>query len=303
MLHSIMALYHFEFIQNALFSGVFIALASAVVGYFLIGGGYTFAGHALPNIGFAGAAGAVLLGIKPVYGLFAMTILAGAAMSGGGREVRERDVSIGVVMSFGLGLGLMFLSLYGGYAERVYSILFGTVLGITRNDVIFTAVMSLVSVFLMLVMFRPLLFVLFDPFVAEAKGVPVRLLTMLFFVVVAVTVSLAVQVVGALLVFTMLVGPGATASRLTRKPYLAIALAALLGIVYMLAGVTLAGLSGNWPVSFFIASVSFLVYMPVRLFYRGRGKRNRLLCRVVESRVQDGFLRSGDKLKNRQAQC
>jgi zinc/manganese transport system permease protein len=303
MLHSLLALYHFEFIQNALLSGVFIAVASAVVGYFLIGGGYTFAGHALPNIGFAGAAGAVLLGIKPVYGLFAMTILAGAAMSGGGREVRERDVSIGVVMSFGLGLGLMFLSLYGGYAERVYSILFGTVLGITRNDVIFTAVMSLVSVVSMLVMFRPLLFVLFDPFVAEAKGVPVRLLTMLFFVVVAVTVSLAVQVVGALLVFTMLVGPGATASRLTRKPYLAISLAALLGISYMLAGVTLAGLSGNWPVSFFIASVSFLVYMPVRVFYRGKGKSDRFACKVVEGRIRDGFLRPGDKLKNRRAQC
>jgi zinc/manganese transport system permease protein len=303
MFHSIMGLYHFQFIQNALLSGVFIAVACAVVGYFLIGGGYTFAGHALPNIGFAGAAGAVFLGVKPVYGLFAMTILAGAAMGAGGREVRERDVSIGVVMSFALGLGLMFLSLYGGYGERVYSILFGTVLGITRNDVIFTGLMGLGAVCLVLFLFRPLLFVMFDPLAAEAKGVPAGLLTMVFLVVVAVTVSLAVQVVGALLVFTMLVGPGATANRLTHRPCRAILLAALLGVAYMFAGITLAGLSGDWPVSFFIATISFLVYMPVRIFFRGKGGRAPVSCREVQGHMQRCFLNSREECKKRAAQC
>ena len=303
MLHSIIALYHFQFIQNALLSGVFIAIAAAVVGYFLIGGGYTFAGHALPNIGFAGAAGAVLFGLKPVYGLFAMTLLAGAAMSVGGRELRERDVAIGVVMSFALGLGLMFLSLYGGYAERVYSILFGTVLGITRSDVILTGLMSLVSVCLVLFMFRPLLFVTFDPFTAEAKGIPVGLLTLMFLLVVAVTVSLAVQVVGALLVFTMLVGPGATASRLAQSPGRAIVLAALLGVAYMFAGVTLAGLSGDWPVSFFIASISFAVYLPVRIFHRGKGRRPVGRPMAIEGHLPMGLVSTGDNWENTEAQC
>ncbi len=303
MLDSIIALYHFQFIQNALLSGMFIAVAAAVVGYFLIGGGYTFAGHALPNIGFAGAAGAVLFGVKPVYGLFAITILAGAAMSIGGRELRERDVSIGVVKSFAMGLGLMFLALYGGYAERVYSILFGTVLGISRNDVILTGLMCLASVCLVLFMFRPLLFVTFDPFVAEAKGVPVGLITLLFMVVVALTVSLAVQVVGALLVFAMLVGPGATATRLTHRPGRAILLAALLGVAYMFAGVTLAGLSGDWPVSFFIASISFLVYMPVRIFYRGKQMRRVASPGEIHGHMPQGLVNTRDKWKKTEVQC
>ncbi len=303
MLDSIIALYHFQFIQNALLSGMFIAVAAAVVGYFLIGGGYTFAGHALPNIGFAGAAGAVLFGVKPVYGLFAITILAGAAMSIGGRELRERDVSIGVVKSFAMGLGLMFLALYGGYAERVYSILFGTVLGISRNDVILIGLMCLASVCLVLFMFRPLLFVTFDPFVAEAKGVPVGLITLLFMVVVALTVSLAVQVVGALLVFAMLVGPGATATRLTHRPGRAILLAALLGVTYMFAGVTLAGLSGDWPVSFFIASISFLVYMPVRIFYRGKQMRRVASPGEIHGHMPQGLVNTRDKWKKTEVQC
>ncbi len=303
MLDSIIALYHFQFIQNALLSGMFIAVDAAVVGYFLIGGGYTFAGHALPNIGFAGAAGAVLFGVKPVYGLFAITILAGAAMSIGGRELRERDVSIGVVKSFAMGLGLMFLALYGGYAERVYSILFGTVLGISRNDVILTGLMCLASVCLVLFMFRPLLFVTFDPFVAEAKGVPVGLITLLFMVVVALTVSLAVQVVGALLVFAMLVGPGATATRLTHRPGRAILLAALLGVAYMFAGVTLAGLSGDWPVSFFIASISFLVYMPVRIFYRGKQMRRVASPGEIHGHMPQGLVNTRDKWKKTEVQC
>ena len=303
MLHSLIALYHFQFIRNALLSGMFIAVAAAVVGYFLIAGGYTFAGHALPNIGFAGAAGAVLFGVKPVYGLFAMTILAAGVMSTGGRELRERDVSIGVVMSFGLGLGLMFLSLYGGYAERVYSILFGTVLGITRNDMILTGLMSLASIGLMLVLFRPLLFATFDPFVAEAKGVPVGLLSLLFMVAVAVTVSLAVQVVGALLVFTLLVGPGATATRLAKRPACAILLAALLGISYMFAGVTLAGLSGDWPVSFFIASISFLVYMPVRIFIGGKGSRPAASTQAIAGDMPEGIVNSRDNWTKTETQC
>ena len=105
--------------------------------------GLTFAGHALPNIGFAGAAGAVLIGVSPVYGLFVFTIAAALGIGLLGKEVRERDISIGVLMTFALGIGLMFLALYAGYAERVYSILFGTILGISREDVKITAISAL----------------------------------------------------------------------------------------------------------------------------------------------------------------
>src|SRR5579883_223645 len=150
-------------IQNALLAGSCVAVAAAIMGYFLLARGLTFAGHALPNIGFAGAAGAVLVGIDPVFGLFAFTIVAGACIGLLGEEVRERDISIGILMTFALGLGLMFLALYSGYAERVYTILFGTILGISQLDVLVMAVVSLLVIATICALFRPLLFSSFDP--------------------------------------------------------------------------------------------------------------------------------------------
>ncbi len=265
------------FIQNALLAGSLIAVVAAIVGYFLIVRGLTFTGHALPNIGFAGAAGAVMLGIDPVFGLFAFTIGAGIGIALLGKEVRERDISIGILMTFALGLGLLFLSLYSGYAERVYSILFGTILGISQEDVLITALMSLLVLASLFVLFRPLLFSSLDPDVAQARGVPVRLLAVLFLVLVAITISMSVQVVGALLVFTLLIGPAATAIRIFHRPLWAIACSVLLGLGYTWLGITLAALQGYWPVSFFIATISFAVYLPVRLLsplWLGKGTRN-----------------------------
>src|SRR5690349_10279362 len=121
----------FQPVRNALLTGSCVAIVAAVIGYFLIGRSLTFAGHALPNIGFAGAAGAVLLNIDPVFGLFAFTIAAGVGIGLLGRGVRERDTAISILMTFTLGLGLLFLALYSGYAQRVYGILIGTTLGIS----------------------------------------------------------------------------------------------------------------------------------------------------------------------------
>ncbi len=198
----------YTLIQNALLAGSIVAVIAAIMGYFLIVRGLTFAGHALPNIGFAGAAGAVLLGLDPVIGLFAFTIGAGIGIGLLGEEVNERDTSIGVIMTFALGLGLLFLSLYSGYAERVYSILFGQIIGISQQDVLIMALASLCTLLAILLLFRPLLFSSFDPEVAEARGLPVRLLSIGFLILLAITISLAVQVVGALLVFTLLVRTG-----------------------------------------------------------------------------------------------
>lgn len=255
----------YPFIQNALLAGCIVAVIAAIMGYFVIVRGLTFAGHALPNIGFAGAAGAVLLGLDPVIGLFAFTIGAGVGIGLLGREINERDTSIGVIMTFALGLGLLFLSLYSGYAERVYSILFGQIIGISQQDVLIIASASLGVLLALLLLFRPLLFSSFDPEVARARGLPVRLLSILFLVLLAITISLAVQIVGALLVFTLLVGPAATASRIARSPLWSIALAIALGVSYTFLGIYLAAENGVWPVSFFIAALSFGVYLPVRL--------------------------------------
>ena len=269
----------YTFIQNALLAGSCVAVVAAVVGYFMIVRGLTFAGHALPNIGFAGAAGAVLLGIDPVIGLFVFTIGAGIGIGLLGERINERDTVIGIIMTVALGLGILFLSLYAGFAERVYSILFGQIVGISQADVLVTIVSSTITLAILLVLFRPLLFSSFDPEVAQARGIPVRLLAMVFLVLIAITVSLAVQVVGALLVFTLLVGPAATAIRVVQRPFWAIVIAIVLGVSYTCLGIFLAALSVYWPVSFFIAAISFGVYLPVRLLsplWRGRRARRRV---------------------------
>ncbi len=257
-------IFQYGFIQNAFIAGTCIAIVAAIMGYFLIVRGLTFAGHALPNIGFAGAAGAVLLGIDPVIGLLAFTICAAVAIGMLGKAIRERDIAVGIIMTFALGLGILFLSLYPGYAERVYSILFGQIVGISQENVLFTALFSFLTLSVLLTLFRPLLFSSFDPEVAEARGVPVNLLGIVFLILVAITVSIAVQIVGALLFFTLLIGPAATTLRVVQRPLWAILLAIILGICYTWLGIFFAA-NGSWPVSFYIATISFGVYLPVRL--------------------------------------
>jgi zinc/manganese transport system permease protein len=259
------AIFQYPFIQNAFLAGSIVAIAAALLGYFLVVRGLTFAGHALSNIGFSGAAGAVLLGVHPVYGLLAFTVAASLAIAVLGREIRERDVAIGVIMTFALGLGILFLSLYNGYAQQAYSILFGTILGISRQDVLLTGLFSLLIILGILILWRPLLFSSFDPEMAEARGVPLQAIAGLFLVIVALTVSVAMQVVGVLLVFALLVGPPATAARLVQRPAWTVVLAIVLGLCYTWLGILLAA-NSTWPVSFFIAAISFVVYLPVRLF-------------------------------------
>jgi len=283
-------LFQLPFIQHALLTGTCVAIVSAVVGYFLVSRGLTFAGHALSHIGFAGAAGAVLLGLSPLAGLLVFTIGAGFGISLMSKETRERDLAIGIMLTFALGLGILFLSLYAGFAERVYAILFGDILGISQADVIVTAIFSLLTIFVLLALFRPLLFSSFDPEVAEARGVPVRALSIAFLILVAITVSMSVQVIGVLLVFTLLVGPAATAMHLVKHPLLAIGLAMVLGVLYIWLGMFLAinVATGTWPPSFFISTLSFAVYLPVRLLSPLWSKQNELQIRRPSTRKPPG---------------
>jgi len=188
----------------------------------------------------------------------------------GGGGGGHRDLGIGVTMTFCLGLGLFFLALYSGYADRVYGILFGTILGISSGEVLVTLISSAVTLAVLALLFRPLLFSMVVPDSALAKGVPTRLVAGAFLVLTAVTVSLAVQVTGSLLVFTLLVGPAATARSVFRRPVAVIGLAVGLGELYVVAGILAAAASGTLPVSFFVATFSFLTFILVRLTKRGR---------------------------------
>ncbi len=254
----------YSFIQNAFIASFFVSIVAAIIGYFILVRGLTFAAHAFSHVGFAGAAGAVWLRIDPIVGLLFFTIAAAMTIGALGKELRERDITIGIIFTLALAFGVLFLSLYTGYAEEAYSILFGTILGISVTNVIITALFSILTIATIALLFRPLLFSFYDPEVAEARGVPTKLLSILFLILVAITVSVSVQVVGVLLIFTLLVGPAATAMRLTKSPFRVIGLAIILGLLYSWSSIFLAAIT-NLPVSFYIATLSFGLYLPVRL--------------------------------------
>lgn len=258
-----------EFVQNAFLAGTMVAIVAGLVGYFVVLRGQTFACEALSHVGFAGATAAVLLGAGALEGMIVFTVLAAAGMGALGKRLRGRDVEIGMVLSFVLGLGVLSLSIYTQNASEAVSVLFGSILSVTRQDVTVTLVCSLVVIAFLAILFRPLLFASVDPEVAEARGLPVRRLSILFLLLLAISVSQAVQVVGVLLVFTLLVMPAAAAEYLTNRPPLAIGLSVSISLVCTWGGLLLAFI-GHAPVSFYIVSLSALFYAGARVSHAWR---------------------------------
>jgi len=257
-------LFRYTFMQHAFEAGTIVAISAGVIGYFVVLRGLSFAAHALSHIGFAGATGAVVLGASALAGLLVFTMSAGAVMGTLGQRLRGRDVTIGLVMAWSLGLGLLFTYLYQGSAQLAIGILFGQIFGITTQDVVATFVAGSVTVLLVVAVYRPLLFATLDEEVAEAKGVPVRGLSIAFMVILAVAVSEAVQVVGVLLIFALIVAPAAIAERFTTRPSRGVLLSAVLAVLFTWAGLTVAYYV-PYPVGFFITTIAFTSYILARV--------------------------------------
>jgi zinc/manganese transport system permease protein len=257
------AMLAFEFMRNAFAAGTMIALVAGVIGYFVVLRRSSFASHALGHTGFSGAAAAVLVGVQPVYGLLVFTIATATGMAFLGNRAASRDVEIGTVLAFALALGLLFLSLYQGYATEAYSILFGEVLGISAAGVSFTIWTGLLVLAVVVIIYRPLLFASLDEDVAEAKGYPMRFLNLAFMILLAVTISIAVQIIGVLLIFALMVTPAAIAVRLTKRVLWAVVLAVLIAMAATWAGLFI-GWYEPYPVSFFIVGIVFMAYVCVR---------------------------------------
>jgi zinc/manganese transport system permease protein len=280
-------LFQYHFMHNAFLAGTIIAVVAGAAGYFLVLRAQAFAGHALAHIGFAGAAGALLLGVSPVAGLMTAGVAAALGMSaldvGSGRTGARsvNVVTIGTVYTFFLGLGLLFLQLYSGQAENAYSILFGAVLGISDQDVQVVEVTAAFTLVALALVARPLLFSSIDPDVAAARGVPVRLLGAGFLVLLAFAVAQAVQVVGVLLIFALLVAPAATAQQLTARPSAAIALSIVLSVVFTWLGTSIGYFAPYAVVGFYITSLAFGTYLAVRLIVAGRRWSDRRHVRVA----------------------
>ena len=263
-LDDLAAIFHYEFMVHAFQAGTIIAVVAGAIGYFVVLRGSAFAAHALSHIGFAGATGAVVLGFNPIFGLLAFTLGAGVAIGALGTRLRGRDVTIGIVLAWTLGLGVLFISLYRGYATEAYAILFGEILGISTSDVAVTLVAGAITLVAVVAIYRPLLFSSVDEDLAAAKGVPVTVLSIAFMAVLAVAVTEAVQVVGVLLIFALVVTPAAIAVRFTSRPAIAIAAGIGLALAFTWLGLAIAFYSPH-PVSFFITSLAFATYVAVRI--------------------------------------
>ena len=258
------ALFHYEFMVHAFEAGTIVAIVAGTIGYFVILRASAFAAHALSHIGFAGATGAVVLGVSPVFGLLAFTLVSGITIGALGNRMRGRDVTIGIVLAWTLGLGVLFISLYRGYATEAYALLFGEILGISATDVAITLVAGVVTVVALTAIYRPLLFSSVDEDLASAKGVPVTALSIAFMAILAVAVTEAVQVVGVLLIFALIVTPAAIAVRFTSRPSIAIVTGIALALLFTWVGLAIAYYSPH-PVSFFITSLAFFTYVGVRM--------------------------------------
>src|SRR5690242_3167009 len=216
-------IFRYQFMVNAFMAGTVVAIVAGTIGYFVVLRSSAFAAHALSHIGFAGATGAVVIAINPIFGLLAFTIGSGMAIGALGDRLRGRDVTIGIVLAWTLGLGVLFISLYTGYAQEAYALLFGEILGISVTEVIVTGAVAGLALLALVVMYRPLLYASVDQDLARAKGVPTLALSVAFMAVLALAVTDAVQVVGVLLIFALIVTPAAIAVRFTSRPPLAIA--------------------------------------------------------------------------------
>lgn len=260
------AMFQYEFIRNAFEAGTVIAIVAGIVSYLVVLRRSSFAAHALGHIGFSGAAGAVLFAVNPIYGLLLATTVSGAGMAVLGKTAATRDVEIGTVLAFVLGLGLLFLSFYKGYATEAYSILFGEIVGISNSQVIFTIEASIPVLVVLGLVYRQILFASLDEEVAEAKGMHTTLLGVIFMLSLAVAISIAVTIIGVLLIFALTVTPAAIAIRLATRPLYAVILAVVIALGAMWAGIFI-GFYEIEPTSFFIVSIVFVAYVLVRVIF------------------------------------
>jgi zinc/manganese transport system permease protein len=275
-------LFAYPFMVNALEAGTIVAVMAGVTGWFMVLRRQTFAGHTLSIIAFPGAAAATLAGLPVAAGYFGFcgvgALLLGG-IAGSRRSLSNESAAIGSVQALALALGFLFVSLYHGVLNGLDSLLFGTFLGITTNQVLVLLAVATAAVIVVGVTARPLIFASVDPDVARAAGVPVLPLGFGFLLVLGLSVAATSQITGALLVFALLVTPAATAHRLTSRPALGMALSVAIALAVTWLGLALAYFS-IYPVGFYVTSLSFALYVIVRVT-RSLAGRSRATAQIA----------------------
>ncbi|MCZ8378188.1 metal ABC transporter permease [Mycobacterium sp. CPCC 205372] len=266
-----------SFMRNALVGGTLVALAAGLIGYFVVVRNTAFAAHALAHIGLPGATGAVLLGLPVVLGLGVFCVGGALVIGALGRRAADREVATGTVLAMATGLGLLFNSLATRNSSTLTNVLFGNLLAITDQQLLTFAVLLAMVVLSIGVIYRPLLFTSINAQVADARGVPVRGLSITFMVLLGLTVTMAVQAVGTLLLFALVVTPAAAAIMLTPRPPAAIGVATLISLVSVWLGLGVSAMF-NAPPSFVVVTIACAVWAVVWAAQRGlRSSANRVL--------------------------
>lgn len=259
-------------VRNSLIAGAALGLVGGLAGVFVTMRDLPFAVHGISELSFAGASAALLMGVNIVAGSIVGSLLAAGAIGVLGARARDRNSVIGILMPFGLGLGVLFLALYKGRAANKFGLLTGQIVAVDTPEMTWLLGTSALVLVVLTLIWRPLSFASADPDVAEARGVPVRTLSFVFMLLLGLTVALSVQVVGALLVLTLIVTPAAAAARVTASPILRPVLSVVFAVASIEGGILLA-LGSSIPISPYVTTISFAIYVGCRLVGRYRTRR------------------------------
>lgn len=260
-----------QFVINALIACAVLGLVAGLLTPLIVSRGMSFAVHGTSELALTGGAAALLAGVEVGLGSIVGAVVAGLVFGLLGLRQRERDSVIGVVLAFGLGLGVLMLSLYDGRASSKFGLLTGSIVSVNGTNLWVLGIVGVLVIGVLAFVFRPLLFASTDPDVALARGVPVRALSLVFAVLIGLTTALAVPIVGSILVLAVMIVPGAAANRVTANPALATLLAVVIAEVSLLGG-TILSLAPGLPVSGYVATIGFLAYLACRLIARVRGR-------------------------------
>jgi zinc/manganese transport system permease protein len=256
-------------VQNSLLAGALLGLMGGLIGVFVMTRDMSFAVHGISELSFAGAALALLFGLNIALGATLGSIVAAVIIAIMGSRAKDRNSIIAVLMPFGLGIGILALALYEGRAANKFGLLTGQIIAVDDPQVFWLIATSLVVVSALLVIWRPLSFASLDLEVAEARAVPTKMLGIVFMLLLALAVAASVQVVGALLVMTLLVTPAAAALRLTSSPVLVPVLSVSFAVVSVVGGILLA-LGGGLPISPYVTTLSFAIYLVARVIEKSK---------------------------------
>jgi zinc/manganese transport system permease protein len=269
------------FMINAWTVATVVAIVAGVVGFFVVLRGAAFPAHAIPNGAFAGAAAANLVGINALVGLGVCAVLAALGIGTLGRRGRQ-DVVTALALVLMLAIGAVFLSRSSQYEPQIYSLLFGEVLGVSTNELLPVAVLGAVCIAAVMLLYRPLMLSSILPEIGEAKGLSAHRIEICFLLVVAVATAMTVPVVGALLIFSLMIGPPAAARSFTDRPLVALVLSVAFALVTVWAAIAISYLS-NWPIGFFVGTIGAVSYGI------GRGWAELRQARGVRSATREGF--------------